>query len=139
MSNESPTEMHRQSGDATCRLCDEPMVFYNSARPLVTTGYVGAIQDALEHAMRHPSCTTREDYEMEYIVEEGYNSDEWLHYVDLSDHPDEYRRGASLDAISQLARRGLMVNSIEWEPPRLHVVAVDWIDDRRPGMGVDHV
>lgn len=44
----------------------------------------------------------------------GVYPDNWRYYVDLSDFPAKHR-GASLDASSQLTKRGLMVNSIEWE------------------------
>lgn len=134
MASDENVTCGRGSSRGNCPRCDEPIVVHNGPH-LVTVGGSPAIVDAIEHAMAHPSCTVREGYEMEYVVEEGYYPGDTIHYVDLSGYPPEHRSGASLDAHVELSRRALMVNSIRWDPPRLHVVAASWLVDRLPGGG----
>lgn len=131
--DERRRHLERAAGGAECGLCDHPMIIHTGAH-LTATGHVAAIDDAVDHANRHPSNNAR-DGDLQYVVEEGYYPEEWTHYVDLSAVPEEYRYSASIQATSALAKRGLVVNSVRFDPPRLHVMGADWLFDRLPGDG----
>ncbi|WP_226042712.1 hypothetical protein [Natrinema sp. DC36] len=107
-------------------------------RQWLTRGYVNAIADAVEHANAHPSNSAREDYDMEYVVSEGYYPGDNTHEIDLSEIPEHLRQSAMIQAQSQLADRGLMVNSVAFEAATLHVVTANWLLERLPGMGAEH-
>jgi len=112
-----------KAAEGICHLCDEPVTVHHS-RNLTTMSFVPAIRDAVEHANRHPSNNER-DGDIEYVAEDGYYPGDKSHFIDLSGVAPDYRRSASIQVVSQLAERNLAVNSVQWEPPRLHVMAVD--------------
>jgi hypothetical protein len=116
-------EVRRKAAQGICYQCDEEVAVFDG--PHVTgRGGVPAIQDAVTHENRHPGNSEREG-DIEYIVEDGYYPDEWSHYVDLSEVPEEHRNSASIGIISELAKRNLVVNSMRFDPPQLHVIGLD--------------
>lgn len=130
---QSETGVKQNAGGAECPICDEPIVIHTGPHTVTTAG-VHAIQDAVDHSNRHPSNNER-DGDLKYVVEEGYYPREWSHFVDLSDVPEDLRYSASIQITSQLAKRGLAVNSVRWDPPKLHVIGAHWLYDRLPGDG----
>lgn len=112
----------------TCNNCDEPVTVHSGGHPTTTAGLV-AVQDAVAHANRHPSNNAR-DGDLAYVVEEPFYPDEYAHFIDLSNVDADLRYSASIQAISELARRGLVVNSVRWDPPQLHVMDPAQMHDR---------
>ncbi|MFC6769902.1 hypothetical protein [Natrinema soli] len=43
-----------------------------------------------------------------------------------------------IQAQVQLAKRGMMINSVGFEAATLHVVTADWLLERLPGMGAEY-
>ena len=123
VSDEQLEVVREKAANGVCHLCDEPVRAHNGSH-VTTQSFVAAIQDAITHANRHPSNTARNG-ELEYVVEDGYYPDDKCHYVDLSAVDPELRKSASINATSALAQRGLAVSSVQFDPPRLHVMAVD--------------
>lgn len=115
--------VREKARNCICHICDEPVTVHDGAH-LTTEMHVPAIADAVAHANRHPSNNARGS-DLEYVVEDGYYPDDKCHYVDLSAVDAGLRKSASIDAISHLEKRGLAVNSVRFDPPRLHVAAVD--------------
>lgn len=88
-----------------------------------------AIQDAVG-----ATVANNEDYEnVKYSVSDGYYPDEWEHEIDLSEVPEDRLMGSSVSVVSELARRGMAVNSVRCDPLRLHVIGLDWFEDRAEG------
>ena len=85
-----------------------------------------SIQDAVDVAAAKDEG--REN--MNYSVSDGYYPDEWVHEIILSGVPDDWVHGASVSVISELAKRGLAVNSVRVDPIRLHVVRFGWFKER---------
>ena len=120
---ERAKEVREKAAEGICYMCDEPVTVHDGT-PVTPQAAIPAIQDAVEHANRHPSNSAR-DGDLQYVAEDGYYPGDTAHYVDLSEVPEDLRYSASIQAFGQLARRGLAVNSVRWDPPRLHVMAVD--------------
>jgi hypothetical protein len=115
--------IREQAANCVCSICEEPVTVHDGSH-LVTEPSAPAIADAVEHANRHPSNNAR-DGDVRYVVEDGYYPDDKEHFIDLSEVPADLRKSASIDIISHLTKRGLYVNSVRWDPPRLHVMATE--------------
>jgi hypothetical protein len=115
-----------------CPRCDEPITIYrgNMKRYFRSIGPV--IQDAVNHINSHPGSTDRPGV-LKYVVADGYYPDEVQNYIDLSEMPEKHRHGATIDAQYELSRRGLMYNSLRFDPLRLHIVPTEWLFDKQPG------
>lgn len=121
MSDQDAEATRQKAAEGVCPRCERPVKRFDGEHIGSTAG-VPAIVDAVEHANRHPTNNER-DGDLEYVVEDGYYPGEYQHFVDLADVPPDLRHSASIQAISELSKRGLLVNSVRWDPPRLHVVA----------------
>lgn len=116
-------EVRRKAEECICHICDQSVTVHDGHH-LTSSSYAPAIRDAVQHSNRHPSNSAREG-DLKYVVEDGYYPDDKQHFVDLQDVDEDLRGSASIQIMSQLAHRGLVVNSVRWSPPRLHVIAVE--------------
>lgn len=116
-------EVRRKAEECICHICDQSVIVHDG-RHLTSSLHVPSIRDAVEHSNRHPSSSAR-DGDLEYVVEDGYYPGDKQHFIDLQEVPEDLRYSASIQIMSQLAFRGLAVNSVRWSPPRLHVMAVE--------------
>lgn len=131
-----------------CGVCGLQMHIDDSDKPLVSRDHaVPAIVDAVEHVERHPTNTDREEFDLEYVFATAYYPGDHTHWINIADFPERHWGGALLDVQAALAKRGLMINSLDMsmpsyadvvgqEPdefgPALHVVTADWYTERLP-------
>lgn len=115
-------EVRWNARNCVCHRCKERVSIHEGGH-VTSMAYVPAIADAVEHANRHPSNTERNG-DLRYVVEDGLYPDDYSHLIDLSEVPEELRESASIQITGALAKRGIAVNSVRWEPPQLHMMAV---------------
>ncbi|RLM83721.1 hypothetical protein D3D02_17105 [Halobellus sp. Atlit-38R] len=124
--DERVAEVRRLADQGICYQCREEVTVHDGTH-VASQVRIAAIRDAVTHANRHPanSAIAESDGVINYVIEDGYYPGEYRHYVDLSGIDPELRRSASTTVISELERRNLAVNSVQFDPPRLHVMALD--------------
>lgn len=115
-------EVREKAAKGICHLCDQPVTVHDGSH-VTPQAAIPAIQDAVDHENRHPGNSAR-DGNVTYLVKDAYYPGDYSHLIDLSDVDPEMRHSASIGIMGQLSRRGLGVNSVYFDPPRLHVMAV---------------
>jgi hypothetical protein len=86
-----------------------------------------AIQEAVD------AVTSREaGYpNVKYRISGTALAEVWRHEIDLSSVPPERSRSASITVIVALAQRGFVINAVDPQTERLHVVYDGWFDHYR--------
>lgn len=72
----------------------------------------------------------------EYVVEEGEHPDTVKHYVDLSDIPGDMVEEAVAWLHDELARHGIVIQSVNTDPLRAHLMHETWVRRRFEGHHV---
>lgn len=62
-----------------------------------------------------------------YRVARADYPDQWIHEIDISDVPNDSQHAASIAVIEELAKRGFIVRSVQFDACRLHVERAEWV------------